>query len=479
MAKKFVRTTGNTWNNKNNKSDYNNSIVFLEDTRQIWSNGIYYGGNNIIDITYLQLKSYRDSSKLIPGQYYKITDYSATTSQDGTYAFNENIFDIIVMALSTNELSHDAKAVGGSYTGFWDIKYSIDKGNFNWVSGVGSNEFKGVIYYMKDEWNNICEYDFKNIGISPLEIINISSSYVNAADPNNYSSNVLNILNFIDSDFYYTFTDLYDNTYDDLSLEGYAFNNKIENFKDARGQYIPLVLACAYMNIYNLNICNSHKCLIIQTEEFSQEVSNVYDMNLNIKNSNYITLIDVLQCNINNTYTFRPNIINYESNYLGIYVNKQLGVLNIDNVACFVKDSEYPELTYQTASINIKNSGYISIIDYSSFTNFVKINIDNVNYCEYISPAISILNIKDSTNIIIDETVHDYIYKLDILNCHYITLLGQGPILNKQITLVNISDFDIDFTHGDYGGIQYTISQNSGGELVRYNLADTFQSLIL
>lgn len=53
MAKKFVRTTGNTWNNKSNKSDYNNSIVFLEDTRQIWSNGIYYGGNNIIDITYL------------------------------------------------------------------------------------------------------------------------------------------------------------------------------------------------------------------------------------------------------------------------------------------------------------------------------------------------------------------------------------------------------------------------------------------
>jgi hypothetical protein len=33
MAKKFVRTTSDIWDNKTNKSEYNDSIVFIENTR--------------------------------------------------------------------------------------------------------------------------------------------------------------------------------------------------------------------------------------------------------------------------------------------------------------------------------------------------------------------------------------------------------------------------------------------------------------
>lgn len=44
MAKKFVRTTSDFWNYQSNEflNQYKNSIVFIEDTQQIWSNGIYY-----------------------------------------------------------------------------------------------------------------------------------------------------------------------------------------------------------------------------------------------------------------------------------------------------------------------------------------------------------------------------------------------------------------------------------------------------
>lgn len=42
MAKKFVRTTKQVWDNKQDKSQYNDSIVFIEDSKQIWSNGNYY-----------------------------------------------------------------------------------------------------------------------------------------------------------------------------------------------------------------------------------------------------------------------------------------------------------------------------------------------------------------------------------------------------------------------------------------------------
>lgn len=53
MAKKFVRTTKSVWDNKQDKSQYNDSIVFIEDSRQIWSNGITYiapklGGVNLL-----------------------------------------------------------------------------------------------------------------------------------------------------------------------------------------------------------------------------------------------------------------------------------------------------------------------------------------------------------------------------------------------------------------------------------------------
>jgi hypothetical protein len=75
------------------------------------------GETNVIDlpfaegmmtsITYAGLKSLRDSNKLIPGMFYRITDYQCTTVQENTRAM-DNKFDIIVQALSTNTLSENA-----------------------------------------------------------------------------------------------------------------------------------------------------------------------------------------------------------------------------------------------------------------------------------------------------------------------------------------------------------------------------------
>lgn len=43
MAKRFIRTTSTNFNNLSDKSEYNDSLVFIEDINQIWSNGKYYG----------------------------------------------------------------------------------------------------------------------------------------------------------------------------------------------------------------------------------------------------------------------------------------------------------------------------------------------------------------------------------------------------------------------------------------------------
>ena len=77
------------------------------------------GSTNVIDlpfvedvmtsITHANLKQLRDSNKLIPSMFYRITDYKCTTTQENTRAL-DNKFDIIVQALSANTLSENASA---------------------------------------------------------------------------------------------------------------------------------------------------------------------------------------------------------------------------------------------------------------------------------------------------------------------------------------------------------------------------------
>ena len=62
-----------------------------------------------ISITYSELKQLRDNKQLIPGMFYRITDYVCTTTQEGTRAMS-NQFDIIVRALSESTLSENASA---------------------------------------------------------------------------------------------------------------------------------------------------------------------------------------------------------------------------------------------------------------------------------------------------------------------------------------------------------------------------------
>ena len=121
------------------------------------------------DILYADLLDLIANDELIPSSSYRITDYTTTTVQADTTSAGHN-FDIIVTALSTNELSENAKCVrkvGDAYftnakLEAWEIKYCIenDTSRFGWAD---TENGKGVIYYMKDEWNNECAYDFKNI----------------------------------------------------------------------------------------------------------------------------------------------------------------------------------------------------------------------------------------------------------------------------------------------------------------------------
>lgn len=127
--------------------------------------------SNMIEIDYDGLKYLRDNSKLVPGGYYRITDYVTTTTQNNTKSAG-NLFDVIVLALNENTLSEEAYAInserdivkyfGKSNLSAWKLWYCLDNdpSRFGWAD---ESNGKGVIYRMIDEFGNDCPYDFKNI----------------------------------------------------------------------------------------------------------------------------------------------------------------------------------------------------------------------------------------------------------------------------------------------------------------------------
>ena len=122
-----------------------------------------------VSITYAALKALRDGGNLVPGTWYRITDYVCTTTQDNTQSA-EHAFDVIVRADDTSHLNENAFAAhheGDEYFAnckleAWELKYCLDNdtNRFAWADDENGT---GVIYWMKDEWGNQCAYDFKNI----------------------------------------------------------------------------------------------------------------------------------------------------------------------------------------------------------------------------------------------------------------------------------------------------------------------------
>lgn len=129
------------------------------------------GGTPMMSVTHAELLAIRNAGTLIPGMQYRITDYVCTTTQDESESRAvSHPFDIIVTADDTGMLNENARAVkkdGDTYYQYadlsaWELKYCLDNDGdrFKWADTTNGH---GVVYYMKDDHNNECPYDFKQI----------------------------------------------------------------------------------------------------------------------------------------------------------------------------------------------------------------------------------------------------------------------------------------------------------------------------
>lgn len=139
----------------------NNDLVSLTDILK---------GASIIETTYSDLKWWYDTDRLIPGVRYRITDFVTTVANDPEARSAGHQFDLIVLATNKGELSEEAMATahkGDAYfrnanLSAWKVWYCLDNDTtrFGWAD---TENGKGVIYRLIDEYGNDCPYDFKNV----------------------------------------------------------------------------------------------------------------------------------------------------------------------------------------------------------------------------------------------------------------------------------------------------------------------------
>lgn len=129
------------------------------------------GGGTLVETTYAELKSLVESSGLIPGNRYRITDFVSMFDETKSYPYKSanHQFDIVVTAATNSALEGNAKAMpheGDDYfvesnLYAWELKYSLENTTNSGLAWDGNG--KGVIHYMKDEFGNEANYDFKNL----------------------------------------------------------------------------------------------------------------------------------------------------------------------------------------------------------------------------------------------------------------------------------------------------------------------------
>jgi hypothetical protein len=257
--------------------------------RKLFTKKLNFHANKIHNILWSDLVALKNASKLIPGMKYRIINYVTTSTQANTSVANK-YFDIVVTAISTNTLDENAsclatdRTTGTSTSGLcwhperWTIKYCLtnDITRFAWASSLGT----GVIYYMKDEFDNEAPYDFKNILFKNIYIFDYTKyTYDNVNKPTltglNYS-----ILSTT-STAYYTFSGPGNVDGTTLSSNYVFMNNHISVSKDYiddvayQKLYLPFVVIIGN-NCKNNYITNCKNC----TFEAKQINNTYYDWSI-------------------------------------------------------------------------------------------------------------------------------------------------------------------------------------------------------
>ena len=299
----------------------------------------------------------------------------------------------------------------------WELKYCLDndKTLFDWADTNG----KGVIYYMKDEFNNEAPYDFKNAQFQRKKITNtINNNLIGSVFINSYLGlpEYYGITCGDSSKYFYTFEDRY-NEGSDSSLFGNSNNNTIKQYVNENGQKLInniVLMSCRQVFIDN----NCYNMTLREARNVSLGTSCYNNMYINcsnfvISNSNYnnifysssgCTFGDSCSQNIGNGlsscsfgYMCRDNIFGLflSSSTFGIGCNNLTLGTNCygntfgDNVAgsTFNNFFSYCKVEGQSSGIRV-NSSYVRYCTFKTNLKNITINTSGgstTSYVQYVT----------------------------------------------------------------------------------------------
>jgi hypothetical protein len=159
----YLETIGNTANTWIFKNDGNLTLPVGGDILDSNGNSVIGG---LIDCTYSEIQSDISNNQLIPGSYYRITDFRTCYDQpnydylgdpitEGNYK-EGSVSPIIVFAISSDSLASDAYQPEFPND---NIKYDV---TFNQTEVTDGPAF-GRIVYRKDDQGNAFDYDFREV----------------------------------------------------------------------------------------------------------------------------------------------------------------------------------------------------------------------------------------------------------------------------------------------------------------------------
>lgn len=118
-------------------TERNSNIEFDTKNKQILLDGVPYSNPLMVETTYNELKTLRDNSQLVPGSFYRITDYECTTTQENTQSAGHK-FDIILLALSEDSLQEEGWAIRNE-SNLYDVTFSDNVTKKCWIYFNGSH----------------------------------------------------------------------------------------------------------------------------------------------------------------------------------------------------------------------------------------------------------------------------------------------------------------------------------------------------
>ena len=147
------------------------------------------GDGSAQSVTHAELVAMRDNAQLVAGAWYRITDFVTTVANKDNARSAGHAFDVLVRALDSTTLDENARAIqhaGDTYfadcnLAAWELKYSLDNDSdrFSWADKTNG---KGVVWFMRDEWNNSAFYDFKNVQFKRWAVDEIQDANGNTLD---------------------------------------------------------------------------------------------------------------------------------------------------------------------------------------------------------------------------------------------------------------------------------------------------------